>query len=61
MGYLLLIIIAVLAAVPMLLRSKKFRPCYKGCHGCGKCMKGFQIRPSPGDKEQPPQAEGEKE
>ena len=59
MGYLLLIIILVLAALPMLLGSKKFRSCYKGCHGCGKCMKGFEIRPSAGDKE--PQGESEDE
>lgn len=60
MGYLLLIIILVLAAVPMLLGSKKFRSCYKGCHGCGKCMKGFEIRSSAEKKEPPEQQESEK-
>ena len=60
MGYVLLILIAVVACIPMLLGSKKFRPCYKGCHGCGKCMKGFEIRPSAGEKEPPVQSDEEK-
>lgn len=60
MGYVLLIIIAVVACIPMLLGSKKFRPCYKGCHGCGKCMKGFEIRTPAEEKKTPAQPEGEK-
>ena len=61
MGYVLLIIVAVVACIPMLLGSKTFRPCYKGCHGCGKCMKGYEIRPSGEEKEAPPSPKGEGE
>ena len=61
MKYLLFFVIAALACIPMLLgATKKFRPCYKGCHGCGKCMKGFETRTSPGEKEPSALPDGEK-
>lgn len=42
MRFLLLALVLIAACIPMLLGSKWVRPCYKGCHGCGKCMKSFR-------------------
>ena len=53
MLYVVLIAVLVAAGIPMLLGSKRVRPCYKGCHGCGKCMKSFS------DDEKPPEVHSE--
>ena len=42
MRFLLLALVLIVACIPMLLGSERVRPCYKGCHGCGKCMKSFR-------------------
>ena len=42
MRVVLFLAVLVAACVPMMLGSKRVRPCYKGCHGCGKCMKSFR-------------------
>jgi len=41
-----LTVIAVIACIPLFAGSGRFRPCYKGCHGCGKCRKPVQTRPA---------------
>ena len=61
MGYVFLAIIVAAACISFFFRSKKFRLCYKGCHGCGKCMKGYEIRPSGEEKEAPASPKGEGE
>ena len=38
MNYAALAVILVLAAIPLCAGSSRIRPCYRGCHGCGKCM-----------------------
>jgi hypothetical protein len=40
--FFLLALVLLAACIPMLPGSKRARPCYKGCHGCGKCMKSFR-------------------
>jgi hypothetical protein len=42
MRFLLFLFILVAACIPMLAGAKRLRPCYKGCHGCGKCMRTFR-------------------
>lgn len=42
MRFFLLALVLLAACIPMLPGSKRARPCYKGCHGCGKCMKSFR-------------------
>ncbi|MBP6333228.1 hypothetical protein C8D99_105121 [Aminivibrio pyruvatiphilus] len=44
MNYVALAVILVLACIPLFAGSSRIRPCYRGCHGCGKCMS------SPGKK-----------
>ncbi len=55
MRYLMLVLVMVLACVPMLAGGNRVRPCYKGCHGCGKCMKSFRD-----DGERPAAPEGDR-
>ena len=42
MRYLPLVLALVAACIPMLVGAKRVRQCYKGCHGCGRCMKSFR-------------------
>jgi hypothetical protein len=50
MRYLLFFLILAAAGVPLLAGTRRLRPCYKGCHGCGKCMKSFREERSPSEE-----------